>query len=205
MYTWKYLKNAILYKLDIDENEAIALDYYNKFVVYANEAMTHICSIKPNRTFYNFETTSNIDNVNTENNIFETNTLINFPNDFISFGDGINTVVWKDKHNNIQESVVFDSAITYVGNKIKTFFDGKYSISYNARWIIFDNDIDENKELSIPIDVLECIPSYVASQCYKSDDENKAASYRNEFEMLLSRLDDSDFRNTKTFSIGGDW
>lgn len=211
MYTWQYIKNAILYKLDIDETEAITLNYYNKFVVYANEAMTHICYIKPKKTFYEFNAVNTLltdenGNIISEPNVFELNTLIKMPSDFISFGDDVNEITWIDKYGKNQKSVLFDDAFSYVGtNYIRVYSEGTYNISYNARWIVFDQNTEDNVVIDAPTDVLDCIASYVASQCFKTDDENKSALYRNEFEMFLSRLDDTDFKSTKTFTIGGDW
>lgn len=211
MYTWQYIKNAILYKLDIDETEAITLNYYNKFVVYANEAMTHICYVKPKKTFYEFNAvnalpTDESGNIISEPNVFELNTLIKMPDDFISFGDDVNEIMWIDKYGKNQKSVLFDDAFSYVGtNHIRVYSEGTYNISYNARWIVFDQNTEDNVVINAPADVLDCIASYVASQCFKTDDENKSALYRNEFEMFLSRLDDTDFKNTKTLTIGGDW
>ena len=45
-----------------------------------------------------------------------------------------------------------------------------------------------------------CIPSYVASQIWKIDDERKAAIFRNEFEILFARINNSDYRGNRTFT-----
>ena len=49
------------------------------------------------------------------------------------------------------------------------------------------------------------IPTYIAQQCYKIDDEYKSAVYRNEYEAALARLDDTNKKNTKSIKIGGGW
>lgn len=47
-YTWGYLKENILSKLNLDEEEANQQGFLSSFPYYANEAMTQICSsIKP--------------------------------------------------------------------------------------------------------------------------------------------------------------
>ena len=77
MYQWGDLKNSILSKLDIDEDEANTMGLLNRFLIYANEAMTQICStVKPKRTYYEFV-------------IDEPNTKIIMPEDFVSFGDAV--------------------------------------------------------------------------------------------------------------------
>lgn len=206
MYTWGYLKNSILAKLDLDEEEAIRLNYLERFIIYANEAMTMICStVKPKRTFFEFEI--HADKYD-ENNILIPSNLgkfIEMPNDFISFGDDLNTIEEDIGYGDIMLRQSSDEDFRYFGyNKIMCYSLGKYSISYNARWLTFNLN-DGDVELNAPIDVLECIPTYVASQCMKVDDEQKAAMLRNEFEMLMARIDDSDYKSNKTFTIGGDW
>ena len=196
MYTWGYIIGAALAKLDLDdldENETTVQIMLSRFPYFANEAMTQICSIKPKRTFAEFDIT-------------EINVTKTMPDDFISFGDDVNTRQWKDFVNDIWLTEVHDDEMRYEGyNKLQFFATGKYKISYNARWHKFDTTTDENVTIDAPVDVLECLPSYIASQCYKVDDETKSAIYRNEYEMFLSRLDDTDYKNTKTFKIGGDW
>ena len=44
MYTWGYIKENILNKLNLEEEEANQLGFLSRFPYYANEAMTQICS-----------------------------------------------------------------------------------------------------------------------------------------------------------------
>lgn len=207
MYTWGYLKDAILSKLDLEEEEAENMNYLRRFMFYANEAMTQICStVMPKRTFYNFEIhNGKYDN---DGNLIEgpnLYTAINMPDDFISFGDDKNTITESMGYGDILTRELHDEDFTYIGyNHVLGYSLGNYSISYNARWLTFGNQ-DNDTVLEAPIDVLECIPSYVASQCMKVDDEQKAAMLRNEFETLMARIDNTDYKSTKTFKIGGDW
>ena len=205
MYDWGYLKNSILAKLDLDEDEATRLNYLERFVYYANEAMTMICStVKPKRTFYEFEIHRDKYDENgvliSASNVGKS---ISMPDDFISFGDDRNTI---DEDIGYSDRIIrelSDEDFEYVGyNKIRCFSEGNYSISYNARWHNFD---ESDTVLDVPTDILECIPTYVASQCMKIDDEQKAAMLRNEFEILMARIDDTSYKSTKTFKIGGDW
>lgn len=207
MYNWGYLKNVILAKLDLDEEEAGELNYIDRFQYYANEAMTQICSaVLPKRTFYTFEVHNgkydNNGNLIEESNL---NTPITLPNDFVSFGDDKNTIEEDIGYGDIMIRELHDEDFDYKGYKtIVCRSLGKYSISYNARWLSFEN-LQSNSLLDAPTDVLECIPSYVASQCMKVDDEYKSSVFRNEFELLLARIDNTDYKSNKTFSIGGDW
>ena len=211
MYNWGYLKNAILAKLDLDDvenDEPDQLKYKNRFVIYANEAMTIICStVKPNRKYHQFEIHNGKYDV--DGNLLEpsnVNTLISFPTDFISFGDDVNTIDEDIGYGDRMIRQVTDEDLVYKGhNKVQCFSSGIYSVSYNARWFTFNDETDDEEELDTPADVLECIPSYVASQCMKVDDEYKSSVLRNEFEMMLARIDDTDYKSNKTFTIGGDW
>ena len=65
--------------------------------------------------------------------------------------------------------------------------------------------MQDGDELDIPADVVICIPSYVASQVWKIDDERKANIFRNEFEIFFSRINNSDYRGVTTFGVRGGW
>lgn len=233
MYNWGYLKNAALAKLDLDTQvgteEVTNYNFVNRFHIYANEVITQVCSaIKPKRTFFEVDTFDKfeikedgtyVDNVkvtgvtlsadgkkllDNNNNVlkYKLGTLITMPSDFISFGDDVCTIL-----SNGFLTECHDNILLYKGyNQIICTCVGTYNISYNARWYTFTSSMSETTDLSfIPMDILDCIPSYIAHQCYKIDDEYKSAVYRNEYELFLSRIDDTNFKTTKTFSIGGDW
>lgn len=195
-YTWGYIKDATLAKLDMTEKEALSQKLFDRFPIYANEVITQVCStIKPKHTFAEF--------IITKSNLFDT---VVMPSDFISFGDDVNTVIYTDENNNNILKECHDDDFIYKGyNQLQFFKEGKYSISYNARWLMFNKNMDDSENLDIPMDILECIPSYIAHQCYKIDDEIKASIYRNEYEMFFARIDDTYFKQTKTFKIAGDW
>jgi hypothetical protein len=236
MYTWGYIKDVTLAKLDIDEREATVQNLISRFPFYANEAMTQICSaIKPNRTFAEFEIYDkqrrwdflvNKHKVSYDKNIVNMPSVIpeneklfweewsssiftydycSMPDDFISFRNDVNTREYTEYGDTIFTKCSNED-FSYKGyNKLQFYKEGKYYISYNARWIMFTKDMPDNTKLNIPIDILDCLPSYIAHQCYKIDDENKSSIYRNEYEMFLARIDDSDYSNTGGIFIGGNW
>ena len=206
MYTWNYLINASLAKLDLSQDEATAANLLDRFSIYANEVITQVCSsIKPKYTYAQFVVTK--DDVGV--------TLFNMPDDFISFGDDVNTRTYVDKHIYNTETNTFgvtlqeeatDYDFSYKGyNQLLFYKEGVYTISYNARWFTFTDNMDINTEINVPNDILDCIPSYIAHQCYKIDDEVKASIFRNEYEMFLARIDDSKYRQNQGFTIGGEW
>lgn len=195
MYTWGYLKDVALAKLDLTENEATVQNLLSRFPFYANEVITQVCSaIKPKYTFAKFEI--DFDKVG----IAQT-----MPDDFISFGDDVcyelvNNGKFLEKHQ------IFDVDFEYCGyNQVIFKHPGNFYISYNARWYTFTKAIDDNEKIDIPNDILDCIPSYIVSQCYKIDDEYKAQVFRNEYELMLSRIDATNYKNTKSILIEGDW
>lgn len=210
-YTWGYIKDAALAKLDLSEAEANDLHLLDRFHIYANEVITQICStIKPNRTFEQFTIGKN-----------EVGKKIKITTEgFISFGNDVNTVdYYTDGCNYFIDSELegnatykhivkqaYDSDFTYVGyDSLQFYHEGVYTISINTRWFTFTSSLKNNVVLDIPTDILECIPSYIASQCYKIDDEVKSSIYRNEFELLYARIDNTDYSDTKDFEIGGGW
>ena len=195
MYTWGYIKDVSLAKLDLTENEATVQNLLSRFPFYANEVITQVCSaIKPKYTFAKFEI--DFDKVGTAQTM---------PDDFISFGDDVcyelvNNGKFLEKHQ------IFDVDFEYYGyNQVIFKRPGNFYISYNARWYTFNKSLADDEQISVPEDILDCIPSYIASQCYKIDDEYKAQVFRNEYELMLSRIDATNYKNTKSILIEGDW
>lgn len=200
MYTWGYIKNAALAKLDMDDysdqSEPMELGLINRFSVYANEAMTQICSsVKPKRKFYELEICK--EDIGKIQTITDT--------DFIAFSDDNSTHEYYDFMNNYWSEHCHDDVLEYIGyNQFICKDVGTYKIAYNARWFDFQN-VSDNTIIPVPNDILDCIPSYIAHQCYKIDDEYKSSVFRNEYEMFLARIDNTDFKNTHTIKIEGDW
>ena len=199
-YTWGYIKDVSLSKLDLDENEATVQNLLSRFPFYANEVITQVCSsIKPKYTFENFV----IDK--TDVGVKQT-----MPDDFVSFGDDVCYMLEEVREHNGETRLIkvpiHDDDYEYLGyNQVVFNHPGNYFISYNARWYTFDKSLSDDELIDVPDDILDSIPSYIASQCYKIDDEYKASVFRNEYEIMLSRIDNSNFRNTKTIKIEGDW
>ena len=199
-YTWGYIKDVSLSKLDLDENEATVQNLLSRFPFYANEVITQVCSsIKPKYTFENF--------VIDKTNVGVKQTM---PDDFVSFGDDVCYMLEEVREHNGETRLIkvpiHDDDYEYLGDNQVVFKQpGNYFISYNARWYTFDKSLSDDELIDVPDDILDSIPSYIASQCYKIDDEYKASVFRNEYEIMLSRIDNSNFRNTKTIKIEGDW
>ena len=193
MYTWGYIKENTLSKLNLEEKDANELGFLSRFPYYANEAMTQICSaIKPQEKFYEIVIDEEHNNLNT---------ILTMPDDFVSFNDDV--IAYKDDRG---WRVVGDDYVSYYGyNEIICGVSGTYRIPYNARWFFFTKDTHNATVIPAPADVCDAIPSYIASQCLKVDDEIKAATYRNEFEIFLARIDDTSFKSQRNFRIGGDW
>ena len=201
MYTWGYIKDVSLAKLDLQEDEATVQNLLSRFPFYANEVITQVCSsIKPKYDFAYFEITSD-----------DVGVLKTMPDDFISFGSDVcYEVVTKSCYpydkTYVENVELHDDDFSYNGyNKVSFNHEGKFYISYNARWYTFNKSLADDEQIDVPEDILDCIPSYIASQCYKIDDEYKAQVFRNEYEIMLSRIDATNYRNTRTLKIGGDW
>lgn len=196
MYTWGYIKDVSLAKLDLsDEHEASAQNFLSRFPFYANEVMTQVCSaIKPKYTFVNFTITKD-----------DVGVAKTMPEDFISFGDDV-CYELVDNGTFLEKHPLYDVDFEYYGyNQVIFKRPGNFYISYNARWYKFLKSMDDDEVIDVPMDILDCIPSYIASQCYKIDDEYKAQVFRNEYELMLSRIDATNYKNTKGILIQGDW
>lgn len=247
-YTWGYIKENTLSKLNLEEEEANQQSFLSRFPYYANEAMTQICSsIKPREKFFIIsvydkqnkwdelrakydiykgypvftEIIPNREDVDYESQLsfwsewktlYFINEPIAFPQDFIAFSDDVPLIKEPPLYiQNIQVTKseyveAYDDSIDYYGyNEIICLKEGTYKIPYKARWFFFTKDLDNDVVITAPDDICEAIPSYIASQCYKVDDETRAAIYRNEFEMFLARIDDTTFKSQRSLRIDGGW
>ena len=168
----------------------------NKFIYWANEVITQVSSaIKPKHTFAEFNIT--------KDDLF---IVKDMPDDFISFDADVCTIKHVDEWGDTWLRRCSDHDFMYRGDKqIMFLHEGKYSISYNARWITFDDATDNNTKLDIPADILDCIPTYLAMKCLKTVDDYNSNVFKNEYEVQLARIDDTHYKTNDTFKIGGDW
>lgn len=248
MYTWGYIKEATLAKMDLTVEQAINMNLINKMPFYANEAITQITSsIKAKRTYTEYKIrneaemlkylmyTYNLDDMSflystdtsmltdvelTAYNIYYSysyeNKPLDFPNDFFAWSDDIVYKCKQFKHAN--DTVICDYTykdewieasdfdyVTYGGNKVIFKHSGDYRFPYLAKWFKILPTTNDNFELDCPDDILDALPSYIASQLYKIDDETKSAILRNEYEMAIARIDENDYSTNKTIVIGGNW
>ena len=235
MYTWGYIKEATLAKMDLTVNQAIDMGLMNKMPFYANEAITQITSsIKANRKYAEFQVRDRLDIIRYISNKYHFENIdflympacdksawsidqmdawkiyhtykyvddpVDFPNDFFAWSSDIcyrwNCGIWGTASD-------FDYT-TYGGKQIMFKRPGDYRISYLAKWFKILPTTSDDTELDCPDDILEAIPSYIASQLYKIDDETKSAILRNEYEMALARIEENDYSTNKTIAVGGDW
>lgn len=201
MYTWGYIKDCALAKLDLNKYETYdeqVNTVVSRFPFYANEAMTQICSaIKPKYARANFVVTTDMIGIAQE-----------MPDDFICFGEDRNTMDIIDTctGETIRGLEAHDDDFIAEGyNQVVFFHEGTFHISYNARWFTFTTTVDDNTVINAPNDVLDCLPSYIAHQCYKIDDEVKAQLFRDEYEMALARINNNVAFAPQTIKIGGGW
>lgn len=247
-YTWGYIKENALAKLNLDEEEANQQNFLSRFPYYANEAMTQICSaIHAHEKFLVlkvYDKQEKWDELRKKYNVYEeyteyteilpnrddptyvqevsfweewktlyfTNEAITFPDDFVAFSDDVAEI--KQAPIKIGDIVAFtpdfreayDEDIDYYGyNQVICKKVGEYKIPYKARWFFFTKDLDNDVVITAPADICDAIPSYIAAQCWKIDDETRAAIYRNEFEMACARIDDTTFKSQRTLHVDGGW
>lgn len=236
MFTWGYIKEATLQKLDMDANAAIEMGLLNKFPYYANEALVQIAgAVKAKRTHAYFKVIKKnkllkiinhnwgpfddlgflfvnkckyedlTDNEQAAYTVYHEYVFVSepvkMPKDFLSFADDVNRVnendEWEEAHD--------DDFSTFGGNEILFKSEGLYYVSYHAVWDTLTSTTDDDAVLDIPDDILISLPSYIASQCFKIDDEVKSQIYRNEYEMFVARIDENSYKTNKTVSITGGW
>lgn len=124
------------------------------------------------------------------------NEMITMPEDFLSFADMIGYLNSKP-----------DPTVVYITDKqIMLPEPGDYKILYNALWHeIAQEDIVDDLILDIDSSVLNCLPTYIAAQCLGQDDIQRSAILKNEFELLLARLDTNIMYESNHFKSNGGW
>lgn len=130
---------------------------------------------------------------------------IKMPDDFVAWSDDTNWKVTKDCCDCDKLEPLKDIDFAQRGNKIIFMKPCICKIAYFAKWFFFTPTTQDDVELDIPDDILVCLPSYIASQLFKIDDEQKSSIYRNEYEMALARINENDYATNKVINNGGDW
>lgn len=247
-YTWGYIKEATLAKLDMTSDDAIALGYMNRFYIYANEAIGQISgAVKSKLEYINFKVVhkdrllkylarkydiKNFDFLKTDKYNYEDlsenlkncyneyysytfiGDIVKMPDDYIAFAIGSRAYVTRYHYGMTPQGFIVmenfreiaDESYLLYGSKTIQFLEpGLYNIPYEARWCMFSSTTPDDEVLDIPSQICDAIPSYIASQIFKVDDEQKAAIMRNEFEILVSRINDNDDTEPEAIIVGGDW
>lgn len=187
MRSWSEIKQATLNKLFLDEQEAQQQGYLAKFRFLANECLNFIANgVKPRIAVLEITTT-------------EDNARITMPDDFLSFADIVN---YRDDES--------DPDIVYLDyNSIMLPVTGNYKIFYNALWkYITEEDVNSknaNNIINIDQSILNCLPTYIASQCLSQDDVQRSTILKNEFELMLSRLDTNMLYQENSYKSTGGW
>jgi len=151
------------------------------------------------------------------------NMIFEFPDDFISYADI--SCTFNPNENTEDRFLTPQSNATKINigeKKLLLPYNGVYELYYYALYgyiplnlAVSDSDrdltkdhYDENGKLDftgIPQSILNVLPSYIASQLQGQDDPQRSAILRNEFELMCSRLDDTNFYNIEGFISEGGW
>lgn len=123
---------------------------------------------------------------------------IRLPEDFLSFADMVNYL-----NGEADPEIIYYTDSTIILNE-----PGIYEIFYNALWEpITDDYMNDQEQPDLPIDqsVLNCIPTYVASQILAEDDVQRSTILKNEYELMLSRLDTNVMYQQNSYKSTGGW
>lgn len=118
------------------------------------------------------------------------------PDNFLSFADMIGYLNGEP-----------DPTVVYIDDRrVALPEEGEYTLFYNATWDdVVKADIDADNVLDIDPSVLNCLPTYIASQCLSQDDITRAAILKNEFELMLARLDVNIMYEANHYKSEGGW
>ena len=243
MFTYGYLREAVMAHCDLEEDELQAMNVLKRLHIFANEAMQAICACKPKYKYFKFkvvekyrpiledivenqivyreasdEEMAHLERYNVADaiarkeyyesqNIYLMNEPIKVGADFISFTNKQSFVKkYENKFKpetfvndwtvNIQEAlspVRYNKDLTFADNNIIIcHVPGEYQVPYKAVWYRFTSAMSDNTDLDMPIDILNCLPLYIASVVLQIDYAQKAQIKRSEFEMALSRINVTD-------------
>ena len=190
MNKWSEIKQATLNKLSLDEQEARQQGYLEKFRQLANECLDIVANgVKP-------KIVELVVDVSKDNDGKLTNDFVTLPDDFLSFADMIG---FRDD--------ISDPDIIYITDRnIRLPYEGKYRLYYNALWEhITDEDVINDNKLNQHLSVLGLLPTYIASQLLSQDDVQMSYTLKNEFELMLSRLDTNIMYQENHFKSTGGW
>lgn len=188
MKKWSEIRQGIINKLFMDEDEVNSENenYASKFAYFANECLNQIANgVKPRIGVL-------------ELNATEENITVDMPDDFLSFADMVNYL------DNVADPII----VHITDKKIMLPKKGSYKIFYNALWEPITEDyMNDQEQPDLPIDqsVLNCIPTYVAAQILAEDDVQRSTILKNEYELMLSRLDTNIMYQENHFKSTGGW
>jgi hypothetical protein len=169
--------------LFLDESEAQQQNYaLQKFQTLANECLNSVAnSVRPKIKEFNFT----VEDINQD---------IEMPADFLSFADLVNYV-----------DDCPEPEIIYITDRvIRVKKKGTYRIFYNAYYPIIDIlDVREDRVLDIEASVLNLLPTYIAWNILSQDDPQRSMILKNEYELLLARLDNSVMNQAKHYRSEG--
>lgn len=129
-------------------------------------------------------------------NVYCVGEMIRMPDDFIAFSDMSYFINNEEK-----------SDLPYINaNYIKCEETGVYKIFYDALWeTIKRDDLNETTIINIDVSVLNLLPTYIASQVLAQDDVQRSVILKNEFEVMLSRLNNENMYAVKHYESKGGW
>lgn len=219
MKYWSEIVKATLYKLGIEENDEDSTEYTDKMPIIANECLSTIANdIRACIKRINIVTDSKNNEVIMPDDFLafsglaimfrNKNEIVYHPdvyytdwNSLILPDKGVYTISYNAKYGEIPNSIIqknmeayntFDLTKSYTGTQFKNVF----GIGVDSEDIVFNG---------ISSSVLECLPTYIASQLLLQDDAQKSTMLRNEFEVLVQRLENNIMFQNESFVSKGGW
>lgn len=128
--------------------------------------------------------------------------IVDMPFDFLSFADLVDTFIdWDLK----EEKVTFVKYITDKKIGLKGY--GTFKIYYNSLYDLINEDdlVKDNILKDVDYTILQLLVSYIAYNLLMQDDVQRSMILKNEFELMLSRLDDGIMYESMSYESIGGW
>ena len=219
MKYWSDIVKATLYKMGIAEDDDDATEFTDKMPIVANECLSMMANdLRP--------CLKKITIVNTER------AIVTMPEDFLGFS-GVPIILRTDKQIIYHPDIEYNDwnvitlpdvgvyTISYfarygeIPSYIKQGDTGPFKTfdltksytekEYNEIFGLTPSESDEIVFNGIYSSVLDCLPTYMASQLIAQDDVQKSTILRNEFEVLAQRLETNIMYQNESFRSEGGW
>ena len=180
--------------------------------VMANNMLIDVAGVKYGT--HDFKIFSDADERFPQENLFAVGEEVEMPDDFISFGNmtGRREITKIDPYYNTEEKYeeIYTPSHYIKRNSICFEKEGVYTVHYNALWETITDDYTKypysgTRELPQDKSILSILPQYIAFNILAQDDIQRSTIIKNDYEVLLARLDTTTQYDVENYESTKGW